>query len=322
MQIPKLFKRASPTAAQASSTYAFDAFGSMDVSAPLPDGDEDAWQHSPPITPEFAPIGQFQGARLDYPRLDLERSASVSTLASFNSTDEAAALFMTITEDVLSSQGNPIRDCAFSFYITQLKRALAYQPSGVANTPAHRALWRQHCATIGPDFFWARQDPTMADSPQASADAVKCLLDAHILQRPPRGAKAQDAWVRDYVTEEAVRAAATDAAAAAKVLLPPFLTYTVVGLNMAKDAGEFEFFELKDIYGFRALNNMELPNPFDMQPLRTTEQACKERSVDGAVTPQMLKARQERVAERKQTMQRLIEASEAEEMRRRANNFF
>jgi hypothetical protein len=91
---------------------------------------------------------------------------------------------------------------------------------------------------------------------------------------------------------------------------------------MAKDAGEFEFFELKDIYGFRALNNMELPNPFDMQPLRTTEQACKERSVDGAVTPQMLKARQERVAERKQTMQRLIEASEAEEMRRRANNFF
>jgi len=149
------------------------------------------------------------------------------------------------------------------------------------------------------------------------------LIDNHLLhRRSSHDVPISEAWVRDYVTQEAVRAAKTTSSSVRKLFAPPFLVFTVVGLNMAKDAGEFDFFELKEIYGFRALTRMALPNPFGIEPPQTTQEACQERACNRTVTPQMIQSRLQRVAERKHEMQSLIQAFEIQEMRRRANNFF
>lgn len=283
------------------------------------------------IEPEVAPFGHFPGTQLNRPRLDLQRRDSASTQTSYNETDEAAARATVLQDGFYHSQGNPVRDCAWHTYITQLKRLTHFAFAPGAHLTEQRASWREACASIDIDFFWARLNPPMAADVDASGAAVRALIDAGII-RPSTTEQSQWGlgYVHDYTKKDELYASICDRAQTHAPLEPPLSDYTVIRLNMLKDASTFEYFEIKEIYGFCTPHARELPLPFGLDEIKTTQQACKDRMPRTTFlftlssrepTSDMITERQALVRRRKSDMAALIEAQELQELARQANNF-
>lgn len=272
------------------------------------------------------------------PRLDVERfrGSSPSTVHDIETTDAHYAYLAAMDDTYLSSQANPVRDCALHTYMTQLQAAHVDVSVHAHLSLARRNIFRYRLGTIHPNFFFARQNPPLAKNTELSARAFTCLLkqgwlvetDARFFARPAH------AWVRDYLQASDVeRAMAADVHRPGDYA-PAFAYFAAICLNAVRDAHCFEYHELLAIYGFAIARPHVLALPERLLRLEDTDDILRDRAtlqaaLDGervmlwAVSPTaaQIAARKACVVQRREQVRAQLRDYEQKEISIRAHHF-
>lgn len=257
----------------------------------------------PPLT-RMPFTGRDRVAILDEP-FDWSDGASVSSRGSSQVRQRLAGKAL-MHGDPLASQKHPITDAALNIYVSQLRRTFDhYRTTPPEICSAGRARWLEACSLVSANFFWYRQNPGLVATQKESAQLMHDLIKIGVLAKPARAEHIGHAVLPQYVTQASLIAAQQRHSYSHPALQHSKLLMVVVALNMSRDAGLFEFFELRDIYGFTTNQNVQIELPL-LEIATNTEEACKMRCGGGQVTAVMVLDRKKLVARRQREVQTLI----------------